>query len=61
MTGARSPTSSRVVPQDALQFFGGQPAAANVVLRAIFERIDLGPDLRPKPDGFVWRNEAWRA
>jgi DNA invertase Pin-like site-specific DNA recombinase len=39
-----------------------QPVAiVNEILRAMWERIELGPDLMPKPDGFVWRREEWRA
>ena len=37
------------------------PAQLNAVLRALFVRIDLGPDLRPLPDGFAWTVPEWRA
>jgi DNA invertase Pin-like site-specific DNA recombinase len=36
------------------------PADANAVLRRVFRSITLGPDLRPLPDGFDWRNRSWR-
>jgi DNA invertase Pin-like site-specific DNA recombinase len=36
-------------------------SAVNAVLRALWERVELGPDLMPKPDGFVWRRAEWRA
>jgi DNA invertase Pin-like site-specific DNA recombinase len=38
------------------------PRDTNATLRAILERVILGPDLRPLPfpDGFVWRNPALR-
>ena len=38
------------------------PADTNATLRAILERVILGPDLRPLPfpDGFVWRNPKLR-
>ena len=34
----------------------------NTVLRALFDRIQLGPDLRPLPypDGFAWTVPEWR-
>ena len=35
--------------------------AVNAVLRALWERVDLGPDLRPLPDGFKWRVPEWRS
>jgi DNA invertase Pin-like site-specific DNA recombinase len=39
-----------------------QPTAiVNGVLRAMWERVELGPDLLPKPDGFAWRRPEWRA
>jgi hypothetical protein len=39
------------------------PAQLNRVLRALFDRIQLGADLRPlpSPDGFVWIIPEWRA
>ena len=39
------------------------PAAVNAVLRAMWSRVRLGPDLlpRPWPDGFAWRVPQWRA
>ena len=37
------------------------PAALNCVLRALFDRIELGPNLRPTQDGFVWTVPEWRA
>ncbi len=37
------------------------PEAINRVLRALWERVDLGPDLLPKPDGFIWRVPEWRS
>jgi DNA invertase Pin-like site-specific DNA recombinase len=33
----------------------------NAILRALWGRVELGPDLMPKPDGFVWRRPEWRA
>ena len=35
------------------------PAQINAVLRAVFERIELGPDLQPAR--FVWTVPEWRA
>lgn len=35
------------------------PAAVNTVLRAIWERVELGPDMIPTR--FVWRVPEWRA
>lgn len=48
-------------PLDDLWDF--EPADANAVLRRLFERINLGPDMRPLPfpEGPIWRNSAWRA
>lgn len=38
------------------------PHALNVVLSALFERIDLDPEtFRPLPRGYVWRVPEWRA
>lgn len=39
------------------------PAELNRVLRALFDRIALGPDRRPLPypDGFAWTMPEWRA
>jgi hypothetical protein len=38
-----------------------QPTAVvNGVLRALWERIELGSDLLPKPDGFAWTVPEWR-
>lgn len=37
------------------------PAVVNEILRALWERVELGPDLMPKPDGFLWRRQEWRA
>ena len=37
------------------------PEAINSVLRALWRRIDVGPDLRPLADGFAWRVPEWRA
>lgn len=37
------------------------PAIINEILRAMWDRVELGPDLLPKPDGFVWRRKEWRA
>ena len=39
------------------------PRDTNATLRAILERVNLGPDLRPLPfpEGFVWRNPALRS
>ena len=37
------------------------PERLNPVLRALWERIDLGPDMLPKPDGFAWRVPEWRS
>jgi DNA invertase Pin-like site-specific DNA recombinase len=37
------------------------PADVNAILRAILERVDLGPDMRPLPDGALWRVPEWRA
>jgi DNA invertase Pin-like site-specific DNA recombinase len=39
----------------------GAPADVNAILRAILERVDLGPDMRPLSDGAVWRVPEWRA
>lgn len=41
----------------------GDPRSINAILRAIFSRIQLGPDLRPLPypDGFTWTVPEWRA
>ena len=39
----------------------GTPASLNRVLRALLTRIDLGPDLMPKSDGFDWTVPEWRA
>jgi len=36
------------------------PARLNRVLRALFERVQLGPNLTPMSDGFVWRMREWR-
>jgi DNA invertase Pin-like site-specific DNA recombinase len=36
-------------------------AVVNGILRAMWERVELGPNLLPKPDGFLWRREEWRA
>jgi hypothetical protein len=40
-----------------------EPRNVNAVLRALFDRIQLGPDLRPLPypDGFIWTVPEWRA
>jgi DNA invertase Pin-like site-specific DNA recombinase len=39
-----------------------QPTAiVNEILRAMWSRVELGPDLMPRPDGFVWRRPEWRA
>lgn len=35
------------------------PSAVNAVLRALWERVELGPDLMPAR--FVWRVPEWRA
>lgn len=35
------------------------PAQLNLVLRALFDRIQLGPDLRPAPDGFARLVPEW--
>jgi hypothetical protein len=35
------------------------PAVVNAVLRAMWERVELGPDLMPAR--FVWRVPEWRA
>lgn len=38
------------------------PHTLNVVLRALFERIDLEPEtFQPRPDGYAWRVPQWRA
>ncbi len=37
------------------------PNEINAALRAMWERVELGPDLMPKLDGFVWRDRAWRS
>jgi DNA invertase Pin-like site-specific DNA recombinase len=39
------------------------PGELNRVLRALWDRIQLGPDLRPLPypDGFTWTMPEWRA
>lgn len=39
------------------------PREVNAVLRAILERVQLGPDLRPLPypDGFAWTVPEWRS
>jgi len=39
-----------------------EPRSINATLRAIFDRIQLGPDLRPLPypDGFAWTVPEWR-
>jgi DNA invertase Pin-like site-specific DNA recombinase len=39
------------------------PRSINATLRAIFDRVKLGPDLRPLPwpEGFAWTMPAWRA
>jgi DNA invertase Pin-like site-specific DNA recombinase len=34
------------------------PAVVNTVLRALWERVELGPDLMPAR--FVWRQQTWR-
>jgi DNA invertase Pin-like site-specific DNA recombinase len=36
------------------------PADLNPLLRTWLTRIDLGPDLLPAPDGFVWAIKRWR-
>lgn len=36
-----------------------EPGAVNAVLRALWERVELGPDLMPVR--FVWRVPEWRA
>jgi DNA invertase Pin-like site-specific DNA recombinase len=39
-----------------------QPTAiVNGILRAMWERVGLGPDLLPLPGGFIWRRPEWRA
>ena len=39
-----------------------QPTAIiNAVLRAMWERVELGSDLMPTPDGFAWTVPEWRA
>lgn len=37
------------------------PRKLNSVLRALWQRVELGADLMPKPDGFVWHIPEWRA
>jgi DNA invertase Pin-like site-specific DNA recombinase len=39
-----------------------EPDSVNAVLRALFDRIQLGPDFRPLPypDGFIWTVPEWR-
>jgi hypothetical protein len=37
------------------------PAIVNGILRAMWETVELGPDLLPLPDGFGWRRPEWRA
>jgi len=37
------------------------PRELNAVLRALWSRVELGPDLMPKPDGFAWRVPEWRS
>jgi hypothetical protein len=34
------------------------PGIVNGVLRAIWERVELGPDLMPAR--FIWRRQEWR-
>jgi DNA invertase Pin-like site-specific DNA recombinase len=41
--------------------FTQPPEIVNTILRAMWSRVELGPDLRPLSDGFVWRRKEWRA
>jgi DNA invertase Pin-like site-specific DNA recombinase len=53
-------TVQDLVAPDALWTWA--PRDANTTIRAILERVNLGPDLLPLPwpAGFVWRNESLR-
>jgi len=47
----------------AIDWEAWPPAELNRILRALFDRVQLGPDLRPlpHPDGFAWTMPEWRA